>query len=316
MESSWIGVDVAKASFEVFFPATGEGGQFENTPKGFKAFARKMKKHPGFSVCMEATGVYSQPLADFLYENGVPVSVENPARIKAFGKARGLRTKNDPVDARLISAYAEAMSPRGYQPLPPELAELRDLLNRRDQLVEMIQQETNRLEGASAKTARHIKRHIRWLERERDGLLEALEELSNQDEQLRHSTELLCSIPSIGKLTAWRILTELAGREFLSARQFAAYAGLTPREFQSGSSINRPARMCKVGNNRLRASLYMPAMTARKWNPLIREWANRLEEKGKPKKAIIGACMRKLLHIAYGVLKTQKPFNENHAVLA
>ena len=157
--------------------------------------------------------------------------------------------------------------------------------------------------------------HIAFLDEQIEQLAQRIREHIDQNPDLKERKELLTSIPGIADVTAARLLAEIPPLErFEGAPQLAAYAGLTPREHQSGSSVYRRSRLSKTGNAHLRHALYMPALVALRWNPTIQVFAARLRERGKHKMAIVGAIMRKLLHIVYGILKSGKPYDPTCAV--
>jgi transposase len=315
---TYLGIDVAKAKFDVCLLSTEERclGQhsFDNTPGGFQKLLDwlgklKLKK---IHACMEATGCYGQALAEFLFSQGLLVSVVNPALIKGCGQAIALRTKTDRADARLIAAFAVKHKPRAWTPPPAEQVQLRALVRRLGDLQTLQQQEQNRLEGADELVQASIKKLLQYLKKQIKELSAQIKALCEQHPSLQKQVELLRSIDGIGWLTAVRVLSELPPvKEFASARQAAAYAGLSPRHHESGSSVRRATRLCKQGNRSLRRALYMPAMTAIQYNPVIQKFAQRLRERGKAPKAIIGAVMRKLLHIIFGVLKHSTAFDPN-----
>lgn len=261
-------------------------------------------------VCMEATGIYWEASAEFLAAHGMKVSVVNPAQIKAFGSSRLTRTKTDSTDARLIAEFCRRMSPEEWQ--PPSAAEqaLRAMVQRLDALQTMRTQEGNRLEVAREAVRKGIADHLAWLDKEIAVLVKQIRDHINSDPDLRQKRDLLDSIPGVGERTIAAILAFGADPDhFANARQCAAFAGLNPRQHQSGSSVNGKPRMSKVGHALLRKALYMPAIVTlykTAWGKVFRD---RLASAGKPPKLIIGAMMRKLLQVAFGVLKSGQPFN-------
>lgn len=198
------------------------------------------------------------------------------------------------------------------------LRELRSLNRHLETLHKARRQHENRLEGEPPKWLRDsLRRTTRHFDREIKRHQERTEEHFAQHPDLQRQRELLFSIPGIGMLTATALLAELPDiRHFRSARQVAAYAGLTPTQRQPGSSLSGQSRLSKMGSRRLRRILYMPAVSARRWNPLVRELAERLKARGKRPMVIVGAAMRKLLHLVYGVLRSGKPFDAAHAQTA
>lgn len=186
------------------------------------------------------------------------------------------------------------------------------LVGRLESLKQMLQQEKNRLSTACKVTTPFLKRMIKTIERQITQVQEAIKTHIKNNPDLHEKSCLLATIPGIGDETINQILAYLGNLEhFQSAREMAAYVGLTPKQQQSGSSVNAKARMSKIGPGNLRKAFYFPAIVAKKYNPVIQKFCDQLAQKGKPPMVIIGAAMRKLIHIIYGVLKSGKPFNPN-----
>lgn len=321
MADNVLGVDVAKGKFDVvLMRADGKRRwrTFGNQAEGFAALLEWLDRQQALPVqaCLEATGTYGLALAQALHQAGQHVSVVNPACIKAFSESELSRTKTDKVDAGAIARYCVAMKPPRWTPPRPEVAALQGLVRRLESLQEMVVQERNRLQtpGLSEAVKASVERTLRLLEEEVQRLQEQLEEHLSRHPELKQQRDLLTSIGGIGPTTANLLLAELSGCDFQRARQVAAYAGLVPRERQSGSSVRGRARLSKQGQARLRKALYWPAIVAMRHNPPLAAFALRLREAGKPKMVVIAAVMRKLLHLAFGVLKHQCPFDPNWAV--
>lgn len=313
-----LGIDVSKAKFDAAVITT-QGvlhKTFKNQPKGFLALLRWLEDNHVAAVhaCMEATGSYSNGLATFLYRSGVAVSVVNPKRIKAYAVSKLSRNKTDKADAKLIANFCAEQKPHTWKPLEPATQKLQGLLRRLDALGQMKNQEMNRFsEGLNdSEVEKSLANHIAFLEAEQKLVLAAIREHVKQHETLKYQQALLITIPGIGELTALKLLAELPNMTQMSVRQVVAHTGLSPRHFESGSSIKGRARLSKAGNAALRKALYMPAISARRHNPYIRNLCQRLESRGKSKMTALGAAMRKLLHLAYGVLKSGKAFDPHH----
>jgi transposase len=263
---------------------------------------------------LEATGRYSEGLAEHLHAAGHTVSVINPARLKAFGQASLSRTKTDQTDAALLADFCRRQQPAAWHPPAPEKRALRELVRRRESLLQLKQQEANRL--ASGETSPVVQASLKAVLALLDAQLAAIEQAIAEQvaahPELARQHQLLDSIPGIAATTAAALLGELDFSAYPSARQVAAQAGLTPRQRQSGTSIRGKPRLSKQGASQLRKILYFPAITAIKHNPIIRAFADRLRAKGKSKMTIVCAAMRKLLHLCYGVLKTGQPFDPDY----
>jgi transposase len=313
-----LGIDIAKETFDVALAdATGTvlaSAQFSNDEAGGKELRKWLQQRKAKQVhaCLEATGRYGELLAHYLYAQGYQVSVVNPARIHAYGQSKLQRNKTDRQDARLIADFCASQRPELWSPPPPEQQELHDLARRLATLKKMRQQEENRLKsGVLASGARRsIEQHIAFLRQQIVELEAALDDHRDHHPGLQEQVDLLDSIPGIGPTTAYAILGELTDITYFgAASQLAAHAGLTPAQRCSGSSVRGKTTLSKKGNARLRAALYMPAITARRCSPAFRTFADRLADKAKSKMAVIGAVMHKLIRVIYGVLKSGQPFN-------
>jgi len=317
---AYLGLDIAKRKFDAALLQQGScpHKQFPNNQEGFAQLIVWLQRHAAGSphACMEATGSYGDALALFLHQNGYRVSVVNPARIKAFGQSELSRTKTDKADAALIARFAQSAKAklRPWAPLPPEQRQLQALVRRLEAVQRMRQQERNRLdlESADSPVAESLRQHVAYLDGHIRQIQQQLRAHVRAHHALQQNSQLLQSIPGIGATTALAVLAEIPNlAQWPSARQAAAYAGLTPRHRQSGSSVRGRPHLSKLGNPRLRRALYLPAVVAMRANPILRAFAARLLAAGKPKMAVVAALMRKLLHQAYGVLKHATPFNPN-----
>jgi transposase len=309
-----LGIDVAKNKFDVALYRTGKykTKSFENKLLGFESLADWLKQNDVASVhaCMEATGSYGDALARFLFEAGHKISVVNPVRIKAYGESELLRTKNDKTDAKLIARFCEAHKPTAWQPDPPEIEHLRMLGRRRDALINMRTQEVNRLGGTHAKVNESVEKVISFLNEEIELISKAIREHINKHDDLRKKRDLLKSIPGVGDVTIEAVLSEANGFEgFDTVEQVVAFMGLSPKEHTSGTSVKGKPALCKIGSARLRKILYMPTLSAIQRNPLVMALYDRLKAKSKNGMIIACACMKKLVHIIYGVIKNGKPFD-------
>ena len=225
------------------------------------------------------------------------------------------RTKNDTVDAQIIARFCRERKPLATRPLRPIETQLKLLVRERESRVVEQTREHNRAKKDPYQIelpkliGRQRQQRLKQLQKQLAQLDAEIDSLIASDERLKTQSQLLCSIPGIAKLTAAKLLSELAGKEFQSARQLGAYAGLTPAECRSGYSLYGKTRISKIGNAFLRKALYMPAAVARRWCKPLKPWIAILENRKLHDLAIRGAIMRKLLHIAFGVLKHQQPFN-------
>lgn len=315
MQSYHLGIDVAKAKLDCALrlpDGKHRNKVVNNNAGGFKTLLEWLQKHGAAAVhvCMEATGVYWEEVAIYLATQGLPVSVVNPAQIKAFGASHLVRTKTDRVDAQLIAAFCFERSPALWQAPSANAQALRAMVLRLDALQNMRTQESNRLEVARETVKAGIASHIAWLDKEIDQLARQIRQHMDNDPDLKGKQELLDSIPGLGERTIACLLAFYGDlQRFDNARQAVAFAGLDPRQHESGSSVRGKPRLSKVGHSFLRKALYMPAMVAlhkTAWGKVFRQ---RLAAAGKPPMLIIGAMMRKLVHVAFGVLKSRQAFD-------
>jgi transposase len=314
------GIDISKASFhvELSFKEQLRHRRFGNHQEGFKELGAWLAKHQADQVhaCLEATGRYGDDLAMYLYQTGHVVSVINPAQIKAFGQSELLRNKDDRPDAGLIRRFCEKQQPAAWQPAAPQLLELRALTRHLENLQDTRQQQLNRLEGVKAKAViKSLRKLVSHLDREIERTEQQIQDHIDSHPDLHRQQQLLASIKGIGKLTAAKLLAELEDiASYKTARQVAAYAGLTPRNSRSGT-LRGKTRLSKTGNARVRKALFLPAIVAKRHNPIVRSFCQRLTHNGKNKMEVIGAAMRKLIHIAFGVLKSGKHFDPDYELL-
>lgn len=320
MTTTYLGIDVSKDKLDVALGTNQTARKHMQCNNDLAGFQHILKWAEGIEprnvhVCLEATGQYSEPVATFLYQHGYRVSLVNPVCVKNHARSQLRRNKTDKLDAGLIADYCEVRHPGLWRPLSEENKALKALSRRLEDLKELRQQEGNRLHaGATNETVlRSIHATIAFFDQQIKDLEGEIKTLIKKSEELKRNWDLLCTIKGIGKRTATVILAEVPDvTEFGSARQLAAYVGLTPEIQDSGSSIHKKAHMSKKGNAALRKALYMPAVVAKNWNPIIRAFCERLLAAGKCKMVVIGAAMRKLIHIAFGVLKSGRPFDPNY----
>lgn len=319
-----LGIDISKESFDVVLRGTG-GEQhrvFSNDQKGFKTLLGWAEKQPErvVHICMEATGSYWEGLAEALYQGGYRVSVVNPYQIKRYGDHLLNRNKTDKADASLIAEFCEKDRERlrAWKPFSPEIKALRSMGRRLDELQGMKQQEQNRLKSGVTDLVviESLQENLKQLDAQIKALWKKIKEHVNQHPDLREKQRLLTSIPGIGKLTAIKLIAEIGEiKDFTSASQLAAYAGLAPKQFQSGSSVHKQTRISKQGRTELRRCLYMPAVVASEHNPIVMDLKRRMLASGHVMMEVIVAAMKKLLHLVYGVLKSGKPFDPDYGNL-
>lgn len=323
-----IGIDVSKAKLDCACFKDIETGKvknkvFGNTPKDYLLlmdWAIKQIKGPIESIhfVMEATGIYHEALAYALYKAGAKVSVVNPAQIRDYARSLGTRTKTDKKDSVVITRFGLTQTPRLWQPEPGEIRTLKALISRLEAVEQDAQREKNRLEKAEISQATEevqisIHTVLEQLEKEKKRLEDLINQHIDSHPPLKKDRTLLESIPGIGPVVSRLMVTVIRSRDFDAAPQCAAFMGRVPVQHESGSSIRGRSHLSKAGNARIRAKLYMAAVVSIQYNPDIKQQYERLLKKGKVKMSALGAAMRKLVHICFGVLKHQQPY-QSHAV--
>jgi transposase len=301
------GIDVSKAHLDVWVRPDGVAWRSPNTDSGARAVADRLKElHPDL-VVLEATGGLESPVAGALAVLGVPVAVVNPRQVRDFAKSVGRLAKTDTLDARVLAHFAEAVKPEPH-PLPDEqAAQLSALLARRRQLSEMLTAERNRLQSADITLHRRLKVHIRWLERELGDIEDDLGSAVKESPLWLAKDNILKSVPGIGPVVSFTLLSELPELGQLNRKQIAALAGVAPLNRDSGTLSGR--RTVWGGRSRVRSALYMAALVASRHNPVIRDFYLRLCTAGKPKKVALTACMRKLLLILNSMIRHEEKWN-------
>lgn len=315
-----VGIDVAKRKLDIALLVNGKikSKVVENTPAGHALLQHWLVEHGApqidTHICLEATGPYSEPVTTALVEAGWPVSIVNPARIKGFAQGELARNKTDRADAALLARFCAAMHPGVWAPPPPAWRELRAWVDRLQALKDMHQQESNRLEAHRASghvfLVTAVQTHLDWLDHQMTDLERAITDHIDRHPDLKGDAELLHSIPGIGKTTVAKVLAYAGDvRRFTNAKALAAFIGVTPRQRVSGSSVKGRTMMSRTGHADLRRALYMPGLVARRHNPVLKVFGDRLRGSGLAPKAVVGAVMRKLAHLIYGVIKSGQPFD-------
>jgi transposase len=324
----FIGIDVSKAKLDCCLlldvaNLKRRAKVIANTPKGVVDLlawcAKQQVPVHELHAILEGTGVYHEQAALALADAGATVSIVNPAQVKDFGRSLGVRTKNDGVDSVVLARYGALLQPRPWTPPAQEARVLQALLSRRGAVAQDLQRERNRLEKADATDTPALIRQslgesIDFLEKQFAKLQQDIDDHINKHTNLKKDRELLISIPAVGQQVGNHLLSVMHNHHFQSAEQLAAYLGLVPVERQSGTSIHGRPRLSKAGPASVRAVLYMAAIVATKHNPHVKALYLRLQDRGKTKMSALGAAMRKLVHLCFGVLKTRQSYQPNYAV--
>ena len=315
----FLGIDVGKADLFCYVIAGAETSamKFTNTPDGIGrllTWLASIAPSAETKACLEQTGHYGKPVAKALFSAGLTaVHLVNPRRIKAYGEQKLRRNKSDTADARLIAEFlrAEHHALELWSPPSAENEAITGFSRYAQSIVNDNAQLKTRKEATTTPSIiRSLNRRIKAGEKELADIRKRIKTIIAKNEELRAQQELLDTIPGVGEITQQILIAELPDiGHFASARQLAAWAGLTPRHFVSGTSGRSQTPITKVGSAALRRALFMPAMTARQNNPLLKAFGDRLEADGKKPKPIIIAIMRKLLHQIYGILKSGEAYN-------
>ena len=315
-----VGIDVSKKKVDLVLVRGGKSNSkvFANNAPGHAQLGRWLIErgcsHEATHVCLEATGPYSEALALALVDARWKVSVVNPARIKGFAQGELSRNKTDQADAGLLARFCAAMRPSLWEPPSAAQRQLRAWVDRVQALKDMRQQELNRIEalqGAEQDALKaHVQAHIAWLDEQIGALEHDIDDHIDGHPQLKNDASLLESIPGLGATTIAKLLAYAGDlRRFRSAKALAAFIGVSPRQRLSGTSVRGRAMMSRTGHQALRRALYMPSLVARRHNQALKTFADRLASRGMAPKAVIGAVMRKLTHLIYGVVKSGMPFD-------
>ncbi len=312
----YVGIDVAKATFEVSDAEGQRRRSCKNTAAGIGRFIAWLDRsfQGEVQLVIEPTGRYHHLLLDRLQAHGIPRTVINPARTKAYGVLAGKRAKTDRIDAQLLARMGGSERPEPSRDADPDQERLKSLRRHRDQLEEEMRATRNRLESAShspwisPQVARSLRRTIAHLEGEIADASEKLDEAVEADEMLSTAAALLESVPGVARRTALLILSELPpAHTCRGPRSWVAFAGLCPEPRESGKA--KWSRLSRVGSGRIRKQLYMAALAAMRWNPAVAAYVARLAERGKTGKLAVVAAMTKLVRICFGVLKNRRPFD-------
>lgn len=322
----YLGIDVAKAKLDCCLLVDIAKNKIksksvENSPQGIADLLIWMTKqniiHADLQAVMEATGIYHELAAIKLHEAGVTVSVANPAQVKYFARGLAVRTKTDAVDSRVLARYGALVQPLRWTPPPPEARVLKDLLARREAITQDLQREKNRQEATeiaqnSVLIQQSLGDSIHFLTRQLKKIQSHIDDHIDRHPSFKRDLELMKSIPGIGEKTGAQLLAIMHSNTFNSAEQLSAYLGVVPVERQSGTSVMGRAKLSKAGPARVRGTLYMASVVAIKYNPHVKALYARLLARGKSKMSALGACMRKLVHLCFGVLKTQKNYQADY----
>lgn len=300
----FVGVDVSKSRLDVAIESSGECWNVANAEAGINDLIARLNRMALGRVVVEATGGQERLLVESLSAAGLPVSLVNPKQVRHFARGLGRRAKTDRIDALVLARFGQVTQPILYLRLSEQEEDLAALVDRRQQLVDDLTAEKNRLGTARPAARESLEAHIRWLEQEVESLRRQIEDLLQQTADLKSKDEILQSTPGVGLITSVTFLAALPELGRLNRKQAAALVGVAPFNHDSGATYG--ARYCSGGRASVRTALYMATLSAIRCNPLIRDHYAQLKDRGKPSKVALVACMRKLLTILNAMIRDNK----------
>jgi len=310
----YVGIDVAKDWLDVAQRPGGEAWRVSSDETGIATLIKRLKGLRPALVVLEATGGLQIPAVAALAAAGLHAVVVNPRQVRQFAGATGRLAKTDAIDAEVLAQFGEAVRPE-VRPLPDAATrELSAVVARRRQLIEMLTAEKNRLRMATKKVRLNIEAHIRWLEGELLDLDDGLGEVIRSSPVWRERDNLLRSVPGVGPVLSSVLLADLPELGKLSRKEVAALVGVAPLNRDSGQFRGR--RQVWGGRSHVRTALYMAALVATRYNPVIKSFYQRLLSAGKPKKVALTACMRKLVTILNAMARSQTSWQITDLTLA
>jgi len=304
----YVGIDVAKEKLDVAVLGQKATTEAFNTPKGITSLVKKMCQLKPRLIVVEATGGYEEEVVLRLFEAGLPVALVSPQRVRQYAKARGLLAKTDKLDAQNLAEYGKNIQPRLFVAKSEAGRRLSAIIGRRRQLADMQKAEKNRLRTAFLEMRGSIQTVIDCLEAELKYLDAEMRKFMKEHVDFGEQEKLLRSAKSIGPVTAATLLADLPELGELDRKQIAALVGVAPMNHDSGRK--RGYRKTKGGRPEVRSVLYMSALSAIRYNPVIKVQYEQLVKRGKQKKVAITACMRKMLTILNAMMRDQQPFRE------
>jgi transposase len=308
MDRITVGIDVSKDRLDVAVRPSGEAFAVERTAAGLEELCRRLTALRPHLVALEATGGFETVATAALAAAGLPVVVVNPAQIRAFAKALGQRAKTDPIDAGVIAHFAEATNPEP-RPLPDAATRLlADLVARRRQIIDMMTAERQRAARAPARLKKSIARLLKALERELASVEDDLDDAVRSSPAWREKEDLLSSVPGVKTAISRTLIAELPELGTLDRKEIAALVGLAPFTRESGRW--RGKSMIGGGRTGVRKALFMGAMVAKRFNPVLKAFFDRLVAAGKEKMVALIAVARKLLTILNAILRDRQPWRQ------
>lgn len=303
---SFVGIDISKDSLEIATFEQEGSWQIANTAKQVVKLADKLNEIQPVLIVLEASGGYEMLVISILGQAGLPVALINPSRSRNFARSTGQLAKTDRIDAQVLAHFAQAIRPKVRQPTSEQDEHLAALLTRRKQVVSILIAEKNRLHSARPQVQDRIRRHLDWLKAELGDLEQELEVLLEKNKDWQEKKTILESVPGVGSVTAFTLLAHLPELGLLNRKEIAALVGVAPISRDSGKWQGK--RFIQGGRPAVRSALYMAALSASRYNPVICSFYQSLVARGKPKKVALTACMRKLLVILNAMARDLRPW--------
>lgn len=313
-EELFVGIDISKKAMDIAIFPDGNLRSLKNDGEGIKTLVKDMKCRKPETIVLESTGGMELRAAYALAGAKLPVTVINPRQVRDFAKAKGILAKTDAIDAKVLALYAKVIRPEIRPLKDKQTREVSELLTRRNQFLVMVVSEKNRLDLAPKSVKPSLKSHIKWMEKEILKLNGKLEKAMEEDDEIRKKSAILSSMPGVGPRLSQAIIGYLPELGSLNRKKVAALVGVAPFNRDSGGKKGK--RFVWGGRERLRKILYMATLASTKWNPVIKEFYERLIKNGKPAKVALTACMRKLLVILNAMVKTGKCWGDNQVNFA
>jgi transposase len=308
----YVGIDVSKDNLDIFIRGLNQYFQVQNNKTGISKLVKELKKLDESLIVVESTGGLENQLLSILLVKGFKVSHVNPKSVRYFAKSSGKLSKTDRIDAEIIAHFAEVFKPKTKEVSDLKSIENRELLNRRNQLKEMIISEKNRLSSNSGSISKNIDKHIKWLEKEVEELDKELEVKLALEPEYVSKKEILKSVSGVGDVLANTLLLELPELGKIKNKEIAPLVGLAPINKDSGKFKGK--RKISGGRPKVRKSLYMGVFSAIRFNPIIKAFYQKLTAAGKPFKVAMVACMHKMLIILNSMVKNSTRWDENFII--
>jgi transposase len=302
----YVGIDVGKSRFDVAFGVAGRVEGFKTDDEGIAQLVERLSKEKVALVVLEASGGYERQLLASLLGAHLPAVAVNPRQVRDFAKAMGKLEKGDKVDAKVLALFAQRMKPEVRPPVDAELDEVKQWLDRRRQLMEMLVAEKNRAQQARGGVRRDINAHIDWLKKRLRGMQNELSDMMKKCSAWDAKAQLIDEQPGLGRISSVTLIASLPEIGTLTRRKIAKLVGVAPLSNDSGK--HRGQRTTWGGRGAVRATLYMVTLAAVRFNPTIRAFYKRLVARGKLKMVALVASMRKLLTILNAIVRdAQRP---------